>query len=221
MIAKRQVSALRNIPVFTTEFGVASLILESVAARKEAYVRIQSSLEPIKLIEECVAFCKACGAEKVYATGHEALESYPLHTSVLQMNADRSAVGETDAMLFPLQEQTAARWRGIYNEAMMTVDNAAWMSERAMKELIADGSGYFVHRDGKLLGIGKASGDRIDAVVSSVRGMGAEVVRALAHALSSDTVTIEVAATNRRAVSLYERLGFVKTKELSRWYKIF
>jgi ribosomal protein S18 acetylase RimI-like enzyme len=47
------------------------------------------------------------------------------------------------------------------------------------------------------------------------------VVRALAHALSSDTVTIEVASTNTRAISLYERIGFVKTKELSRWYQIF
>ena len=90
MIDKRQVRSLRNIPIFTTEFGVASLILESVAARKEAYVRIQSSLQPEKLIEECVSFCKACGAERVYATGHEILASYPLHTSILQMNADRT-----------------------------------------------------------------------------------------------------------------------------------
>lgn len=212
---------MRNIPVFTTEFGAASLILESVTARKEAYVRIQSSLEPEKLIAECVSFCKACGAEKVYATGHELLEKYPLHTAIWQMNADRTGIGESDAMLFPLQEQTAARWRGIYNDAMASVDNAAWMSEQGMKQLLKEGSGYFIHRNGQLLGIGKASADRIDAVVSSVRGMGAEVVRALSGALSAETVTIEVASTNARAISLYERMGFVRTKELSRWYQIF
>ena len=212
---------MRNIPVFTTEFGVASLILESVAARKEAYVRIRSSLEPDKLIEECVGFCRACGAEKIYGTGDACLEQYPLHTSVLQMNADRAAIGETDALLFPVQERTAGQWRRIYNEAMATVDNAAWISELGMKQLLQEGSAYFVHRGGELLGIGKASADRIDAVVSSVHGMGAQVVRALAHALSSDTVTIEVASTNTRAISLYERIGFVKTKELSHWYQIF
>lgn len=212
---------MRNIPVFTTDYGVASLILESVAARKEAYVRIQSSLEPEKLIEECASFCKACGADRVYATGHESLEKYPLHTAILQMNADREAIGETDVALFPVQEQTAQEWRRIYNEAMATVDNAAWMSELGMKQLLTEGSAYFVHRGGQLLGIGKASGDRIDAVVSAVCGMGADVVRALCHALSADTVTIEVASTNCRAIALYERLGFIMTKELSKWYQIF
>ena len=72
-----------------------------------------------------------------------------------------------------------------------------------------------------LLRIGKASADRIDAVVSLVRGAGADVVRALAHALAGDTITIEVASTNRRAISLYERLGFLSTREVSRWYQIF
>ena len=212
---------MRNIPVFTTEYGVASLILESVAARKEAYVRIQSSLEPEKLIEECASFCRACGAERVYATGHEALEKFRLHTTVLQMNADRAALGDTDAFLFPLQEQTTQQWRSIYNEAMAAVDNAAWMSELGMKELLKEGSGYFIHRDGQLLGIGKASGNRIDAVVSLVRGKGADVVRALGHALSEDVVIIEVASTNDRAIALYERLGFITMRELSKWYQIF
>lgn len=212
---------MRNIPVFTTQYGVASLILESVAARKEAFIRIHSSLEPEKLIEECVTFCKVCGAEQVYATGHEILEKYPLHTAIWQMNADRAAIGETDALLFPLQEQTVQKWRCIYNDAMATVDNAAWMSEIGMKKLMQEGSAYFVHRDGQLLGIGKASGDRIDAVVSVQRGMGADVVRALSHALSEERITIEVASTNSRAIALYERLGFIRTKELSKWYRIF
>lgn len=212
---------MRNIPVFTTEFGAASLILESVAARKEAFVRIQSSLEPEKLVEECAAFCKACGAEHAYATGHEVLEKYPIHTAIWQMNADRMAIGETDALLFPMQEQTAQKWRKIYNDAMLKVDNAAWMSESGMKQLLKEGSGYFIHRNGQLLGIGKASGDRIDAVVSVQLGMGADVVRALSHALCEENITIEVASTNSRAIALYERLGFIRTKELSVWHQIF
>ena len=212
---------MRNIPIFTAEYGVASLILESVPERKEAYVRIQSSLEPEKLVQECSSFCRACGAERIYATGHEILENYPLHTAIMQMNADRAGVGETDALLFPVQEQTAQQWRSIYNEAMANVDNAAWMSERGMKQLLKEGSAYFIHRDRTILGIGKASVDRIDAVASVVRGSGADVVRALCHAISADTVIIEVASTNTRAIALYERLGFIKTKELSRWYQIF
>lgn len=212
---------MRNIPVFTTQYGVASLILESISARREAFVRIQSSLDPERLIEECTAFCKTCGAERIFATGHEILEKYPLHTVILQMNGDKKLIGETDVALFPLQAETAQQWRQIYNDAMMTVENAAWMSQHGMKDLIAEGSGYFVHRNGSLLGIGKASGGRIDAVVSVVNGAGGDVVRALCHALSDETVVIEVASTNSRAIALYERLGFVAVKELSKWYQIF
>lgn len=211
---------MRNIPLFTTEYGVASLILESVAARKEAFVRIQSSMEPDKLLKECVSFCVSCGAEQVYATGHETLETYPLHTQILQMRAHKESIDDTDAALFPMQEKTMQKWRQIYNERMAGVDNAAWMSENAMKSILHEGSAYFIHRDGVLLGIGKASGDRIDAVVSVIKGAGADVVRALTHALSSDEILIEVASTNTRAIALYERLGFLVTAQLSKWYQI-
>ena len=45
-------------------------------------------------------------------------------------------------------------------------------------------------------------------------------VLALASILTGDTVRLMVASENKRAVRLYERMGFVTTKELSRWYKI-
>ena len=112
-------------------------------------------------------------------------------------------------------------WRKHYNEAMAAVDNAAWLSETEMKKILKEGSAYFVHRNGALLGIGKVSADQIDAVAAVVRGAGADVVRALASVLTGDSVAVEVAQTNCRALSLYERLGFVATKELSRWYQIF
>jgi len=211
---------MQNIPMFTSEYGVAGLILESVPYRQEAYIRIQSTREPEKLLEECVKFCASCGAERIYATGHPVLEKYPLHTAILQLNGCRETIGDTDAALFPVQEKTAEKWRSIYNDRMRGVDNAAWISFTGMKKILKEGDAYFVHRNGVLLGIGKAKGDRLDAVASVKSGAGVDVVRALAHGLSEDTVTIEVASTNERALKLYERLGFVPAAELSRWYKI-
>jgi len=38
--------------------------------------------------------------------------------------------------------------------------------------------------------------------------------------LEGQTMELEVASTNERAIRLYERLGFVKTAELSRWYQV-
>ena len=212
---------LKDIPFFDTEFGVASLILKEIPYRGIAYVYIRSTLEPEKLLEECVTFCRMCGADRIEATGHEALEArYSLVTAVVAMQCSRDTLGPSEACLFPVTEETVDRWLEVYNAAMEDVPNAAYMDRAAGKELLRAGDGYFVHRDGVLLGIGKAAGDTIDAVVSCQRGMGAAVVRALASALTEDMVRLTVADQNTRAVRLYERLGFVPVEELSRWYRV-
>ena len=212
---------MRNIPVFTTQYGVASLILESIPSRQEAFIHMQSSLEPEKLLSECREFCIACGAQRIYAAGDAMLEQYPFHMSLLQMNVSKETVGETDASLFPVQEKTAEQWRQIYNEKMAAVPKAAYLTAFAMKRVLKEGNAYFVHQNGTLLGIGMADGNRIDAVASVVPGMGAEVVRALCHVLVDNAIMLEVASTNERAIRLYEKLGFVTTKELRRWHQIF
>ena len=212
---------MRDFPMFTTENGVGSLVLKEIPYRGVGYITIRDSSFPTEFIKECADFCRAVGAEHVYASGHEILERYPLQTSVIRMSASWDAIPETDACVFPVTEQTLVRWCEIYNERMKGVDNAAYMSERAAREMLKRGDGYYVHKDGELWGIGIASDDRIDCVASVVPGKGREVVCALSHALMCDRIILEVASTNLRAIRLYESLGFVKTAEISRWYKIF
>ena len=161
-----------------------------------------------------------CGAEKIYATGHEELIQYPLHTAVLQLRADLKAIPDTDAALFPVQQQTASQWRQIYNERMRDVANASWMTQKEEAEMLQKGDGYFIHRNGELLGIGRASGEKIDVVIAAKKGAGSDGLCALCHALSGDTVELEVASVNEKALKLYSRLGFVPVRELSRWYRI-
>lgn len=211
---------MRDFPVFTTENGVGSLVLREIPYRGIAYITIQDSLFPKEFLLECVDFCRAVGAERIYAAGHEILEQYPLYTTVVQMTGSLSLIEETDACLFPVTDQTLSRWREIYNQRMQDVDNASYMSELTAKELLKSGDAYFVHRNGELLGIGKASGDRIDCVASVKRGSGREVVNALAQGLLSEPIVLEVASTNQKAIQLYESMGFIKTSEISRWYKI-
>ena len=50
---------MRDLPMFTTEFGVASLILKEIPYREEAYILVQSTQEPEKLLRECIDFCRA------------------------------------------------------------------------------------------------------------------------------------------------------------------
>ena len=211
---------MKDIPMFTSEYGVASLFLREIPYRGRAHIKIQSSLEPEKLLEECISFCRMCGAEWIDAAGHAYLEKYPLITAILAMQCPRENIPETDACVFPVTEQTVGNWLEIYNDRMKDIPNSAYMDSKDGKELLQKGDGYFIHKDGKLLGIGKASTDFIDAVIATEPGAGETVVRALASILTEETIKLWVASANIRVIRLYERMGFVTVKELSRWYQV-
>ena len=157
---------MRDFPMFTTEFGVASLTLREIPYRGEAFILIQDTQQPEELLEECVSFCRACGAEHVYAKGHEDLEKYPQYTRIWRMCADCSGLTGDTALLYPVVPENVDRWRDIYNERMSDVPCAAYMTANDSKELCSSGEGYYIHRDGKLLGIGRIAGNCIRVIAS-------------------------------------------------------
>lgn len=212
---------MKDIPVFTTEFGAASLILREIPYQQTAYIRLQASLEPQKLLEECISFCRMAGAEKILVKEADGLMDYPLSTEIWEMRCPLESVGETDAALFPVQEHTVSEFQRIYNEKVSHIPNAAWMDTADKKDMLASGEGYFVHRGGKLLGIGRVSGGVIRFLASVQPGAGEDVVKALTHAVTEECVTVEVACANTKAVALYQRLGFVPVRLLSKWYQVF
>lgn len=212
---------MRDFPMFTTENGVGSLVLKEIPYSGSAYVTVHDSSFPTEFLKECLDFCKAVGAKAVYASGSKILDAYPMHTAVIRMSASAEVISESDAALFPVTEKTVGRWRQIYNNKMKNVHNAAFMSDAAAAEMLKRGDGYFIHRNGQLLGIGIAANDRIDCVASVVPGGGREVVAALVHGLLGEHIMLEVASTNTKAIRLYESMGFIQTAEVSRWYKIF
>ncbi len=148
------------------------------------------------------------------------MEAYPLHTAIWRMQRPVEGLPEADAALMPVTQQTIEQWRALYNSKMAGVPNAAHISFFDGKKLLARGEGYFVHRSGTLLGIGIAGGTRIDAVIAAQPGCGRDVLLALSHALSGEEIVLEVASENTRALRLYDSLGFIRTAELSRWYRI-
>ncbi len=211
---------MKDIPLFTTELGAASLTLSEIPYTQKAYIRLQASQKPEAFLKECVDFCRCAGAERIYATGSPACEQYPLHTAIWQMRGQASAIGQTDACVFPVTAQTLESFRRLYNDKVKKVPNGAWMTAAAGEKLLKEGNGYFVHADGSLIGIGIASGSQIFWAASVVPGGGKTVMQALCHVLTEDAVLLEVASANRKAVRLYEELGFLMTGEISRWHQI-
>ena len=209
---------MKDIPFFDTQYGVAALVLKEIPYQESAYITILDAWEPESLLKECAAFCKMCGAEHIYATGHPCLEGKKLYTAMWELRRSLDGFPDTDVALWPVQEKNLEQWRGIYNEKVKRLPNAAWMTQRGGQEMLSKGDGYFIHRGGELLGIGRASGHVIDWVAAVKPGAGRDVVCALAHALWSDTVILTVASENEKALKLYDSLGFIKSREISRWY---
>ena len=211
---------MRDFPIFSTETGVSSLTLKEIPYKKQAYIRIQD-VQPGALHEhlrECVQFCKAAGAEQIFATGHPELELFPLHTAIWKMQITAWVNPQKLENLFPVTEATAESWRGHYNRLMAEVDNTATLESRDVPQLYT--GAYFVHHQGELLGIGWLEDTTLLAVAAVKPGAGERVMHTLMSLVEGAQMELEVASTNTRAVRLYEKLGFLKTGERSRWYRV-
>ena len=211
---------MRDFPVYATEYGVASLILKEVPYRQEAYIIIQSALQPVELLKECISFCRMVGAEKIFARGHECVEAYPLHGSVLEMcghvDVDENRVGH----LWPVTEETGAKWREFLNRQLRSVDYAATLEKKDEKEILGMSGAYFVHDAGKFLGAGWIRDEELKLIASAEKGAGELVFHSLLSVGKPERIRLEVASSNERAIRFYEKMGLVKTREIYRWYQV-
>lgn len=213
---------MKDLPFFSTEHGVASLVLKEIPYRGEAYIHIRD-VQPGELellTEECASFCRMAGAQTIYIQGHGGAERYPLHTAVCEMRGVARVEQDKLECLFPVTEETVGQWRRICNERMRTVDCSATQTAADEKKILASGGAYFVHRDGELLGTGWLKDTQLLLICAVKPGMGERVLNTLMSLVEGAQIHLEVATTNTRAIALYERMGFVKTREISRWYKI-
>lgn len=213
---------MRDFPFFTTEYGIAGLQLKEIPYRGAAYIRVREAQSENlgALLAECKAFCRMAGAEHIYAAGHEGLEGRPLHVRIYEMRGPARVDREDLASLFPVTEKTVGRWRELYNRAMAGVSNAATLEFRDEGEILQAPGAYFVHNQGTLLGIGWLEDTKLLAIAAAQKGAGKTVLNTLLSTVEGANVTLEVASDNERAVRLYESFGFVRTKELARWFEL-
>ena len=206
--------------MFTTEFGVASLVLKEIPYRGEAYITIQDTQQPEQLLQECISFCRMCGADRIYARGHEITQGYPLHCAVYEMRAEVRIDDSKVEMLFPVTEETVGQWRQLMNERLRSVDNAATLEKKDEKEILSSSGAYFVHRSGQMLGAGWLEENELKLIASAQSGAGERVLHTLLSVAAQQEVKLDVVSTNERAIHLYEKYGFIKTAERRRWYRV-
>ena len=212
---------MKDFPMFTTEYGVASLILKEVPYRQEAYIIIQSTQQPKELLEECISFCRVVGAEKIYARGHEFVESCPLHCAIYEMRGQVPVDEQKTANLWPVTPENIGAWRDFLNSRMKGIDNAGTLEKSGEKEILDLGGAYFVHRSGELLGAGWIVDGELMLIAAAEKGMGEQVLHTLLSAAVSEEIRLQVVSTNERAIGFYEKMGLIKTAELRRWYRVF
>lgn len=209
---------MKDFPVFTTEFGIASLILKEVPYRKEAYIIIQSSQQPEELLRECISFCGIVGADKIYARGHDILEQYPLYSVIYEMSGIVRVDDSLVQHLWPVTEENVTSWRRLLNERMVGVDHAHTLESVDEKEILKLGGAYFVHDNGDLLGAGWIVDNELRLLAACKMGVGKYVLHTLLSTVADERIKVQVVSTNERAIRLYERMGFVKCAELHRWF---
>ena len=206
---------MKNFPVFTTKFGAASLTLRQIPYRGEAYIHLQTYAEEDreKLIGECASFCRAAGAQKVFVTPAKGEGAF----QILLLRGVPILNEEDVENIFPVTEQTVGEFRKIANERLKDVDMAAMLEKKDEEVILSSGGAYFIHRAGKLLGIGWLQEDKLKLIASVVPGEGYAVAQTLLSVQPGQSISLEVASTNHRALRLYERLGFLPVQALETW----
>ncbi len=120
------------------------------AQEGEAYCVVQWAQpgQTPALLAECARFCRMAGARRVLASRlPETPETAP-QIRLVRMTCQRARIPATDAALWPLLPEHGGEFLRIYNERMAEVPAALSLREADLPRLVAQGGGYFVHRDG-------------------------------------------------------------------------
>ncbi|MFQ6962589.1 MAG: hypothetical protein ACLRR6_00175 [Oscillospiraceae bacterium] len=104
---------MKDIPVFSCPDGIATLILREVPFRGEGYILVRGVFGTLEgLLAECAGFCRAAGAERLFAAGEADFSGYPAAIRILGRSAPRASLlpAPEAVRLVPVTEETAADW---------------------------------------------------------------------------------------------------------------
>lgn len=215
---------MKDIPVFTGAHGIATLVLKEIPWSGCGYVIVRSVWDDAAaFLEECLGFCRACGAEQVYASYGAAELPAPHAYDMVELQMKKSELPKGEPLAIQeLTKETGPMFLDVYDQCFRNVPNAASYSEKDVGRLLGEETAYLVFRDGVCAAIAEISKEGLEAVavLPQYRGLGYDLTRTVLELVPSVTLKLKTASTNGKALRLYERLGFRQTAVLSRWWKL-
>ena len=217
---------MRNIPIFTAENGITSLILREIPYSRRAYVLVRSvwNGQAEALLRECALFCRAAGAEEVYASYElEPLPAAPAY-SMLQMvcPAGMLPLPEQFVELQPVTADTLQDYRAIYNRCFRQLPGAAAYGQEDVQRLIDSGTGWLVRQDGLWAGVVETGAQTLEGIgiLPEFRGLGYRTAVTALQPMRNGEIRLKVSDHNSSALRLYARMGFQRETILSRWWLV-
>lgn len=217
---------LKDIPIFTTPTGTASLILREIPYQKTAYVLARSVLPGgmRPMLSDCLSFCVQAGAERVWASAEDPLDFLPHVHDMLELSRPKASLPapEPPVDLAPLTVENFPDYRACYNRLFAAVPNAATCREADAARLLSRGSAFLARVDGALAGIGELDGGELRAVgvLPKFHGLGYRLTLTLLQRAAGPDLFLRCSSANERALRLYDRLGFHVKRVVSRWYSL-
>lgn len=217
---------MRNIPMFTSSYGLATLILKEIAWNGRAYVLVRSvwNDQTAALLDECRSFCRAVGAEEIYASW-DAEELPAEHAwDMIDMACPKSALPapRQTVELEQAAPETAEDYLRIYNQCFRDVPAAASYDRKSLEPLYGEELIWLAKVRGQYAAVAEISKEGLEgiAVLPEFRGLGYDLAAAVLRMVPSTEVRLKVASTNVRARRLYDRLGFAEVGISRRWYRL-
>lgn len=217
---------MKDIPIFTGQYGVGSLILREIPYKQCAYVLVRSAWDGHmrEFLEECSGFCRAAGAEWVLASASEPLTFLPHVHDMLEYACRRDQLPPPlrPVDLEPLTDDNAERYRDIYNTLFRAIPNAATCTTEDLQRIREKSCVYLARVNGETAGICQWTGSELNTigVLPEFRGLGHRLALTAFQQMEGEVITLRVSSSNTPALRLYQKLGFDRTQVLSSWYAL-
>lgn len=220
---------MNNIPVYLSQGGTATLILREIPHKKTAYIILRSFLPQMLplMIQDCVDFCKGCGAEQCLLSSEDpdVKISLPKAYEILIMQGNKAQLPplDTPAILSPVTPENDSIYQRIYNQCFGTVSHALTYEHAQLERIYREGHHAFLALtpEEQPWGMGELHTNELAAVgiLPEFRGQGKRLTLSLLRHCPGPELTLTVVSDNQKAIGLYEALGFRITGTESTWYQ--